>query len=90
MSGRIIGPRRGVPPRPWLDQAECLGMDPELFFPGQGDVAAPSALEACRICPVAAECLEWALEARELNGIYAGTTGRERQRMLRQRQRGAA
>jgi WhiB family redox-sensing transcriptional regulator len=35
-------------------------------------------------------CLEFALETREAEGIWGGTTGRERRRILRQRRKTAA
>jgi WhiB family redox-sensing transcriptional regulator len=68
----------------WRSKAACRGMDGDLFFPEGGP---PSDLVklACDSCPVKADCLEEAIETRELRGIWAGTTGRERQRIWRRR-----
>lgn len=66
----------------WTDHAACRGVDPELFFPvstrgpAQEDVA--EAKRVCARCPVAAECLAWALRAGESAGIWGGTTPEER------------
>lgn len=39
----------------------------------------------CAVCPVVEECLEYALERREVYGIWGGKTERERQRIRKQR-----
>jgi WhiB family redox-sensing transcriptional regulator len=61
-------------------------MDTEVFFPLDGDVLGVARAKAvCAACPVRAACLEFALstdDAREF-GIYGGTTGAERDRLLR-------
>jgi len=68
--------------RPWASYASCRDANPELFFSGdEADMEAATTI--CRGCPVAAECLEWALETRVRYGIWGGTTERERRRMLR-------
>lgn len=65
--------------RTWLDQAACLGMSPHLFFrPGGGDHT--EAKEVCRDCPVAEECLHYAIAAGETHGVWGGMTPRERSR----------
>lgn len=67
----------------------CASADPELFwvFEAQRDlVAAAKAL--CRSCRVRDACLQWALEHGE-QGIWGGTTERERQ-LMRRMQRGVA
>jgi len=68
--------------RPWAAYASCRDADAELFFSPHDDDAA-AAKTICGGCPVAAECLEWALETRVRYGIWGGTTERERRRMLR-------
>lgn len=68
----------------WADQAECLGMDPELFHPGRGDDTSVSNAKAvCAVCPVRAECLDHAMTHGEKHGIWGGTSERERRRMRR-------
>jgi len=71
---------------PWQDAALCAQTDPELFFPEKGgSVRAPK--QVCAACPVAAECLEFALENRIPFGIFGGTTERQRRGILAARER---
>lgn len=67
----------------WQDDANCLGVDPDLFFPERG-ASTRKAKEVCRGCFVRADCLEFALQNNEL-GIWGGLTERERRRIRRQR-----
>jgi WhiB family transcriptional regulator, redox-sensing transcriptional regulator len=66
----------------WHEYAACRGVDPELFFPGQGRSAA-KAREVCARCSVREECLEYALKDEDAfyYGIWGGTTPRERRGM---------
>ena len=74
--------------RRWQDDAACLGMDPDLFFPEQGDDQGP-AKAICAICPVREPCLEKALTPPfELFGIWGGSSERERRRMRLLRSQG--
>lgn len=66
----------------WMAQANCVGMDTEMFFPGRGAHPAPEAREACASCPVKAECLEYAI-AEDLYGYWGGTGGTKRMRVLK-------
>ena len=66
-----------VEPEEWRASANCLGVDPELFYPERGQSAAP-AKRVCRGCEVRAECLDYALSRGERVGIlgwslHAGT-----------------
>ena len=74
-----------VEPDPdWHDNANCLGVDPDLFFPERG--ASPrEAKEVCRGCEVRHDCLEFALQNGEKFGIWGGLSERERRRIRRQR-----
>jgi WhiB family transcriptional regulator, redox-sensing transcriptional regulator len=63
----------------WRRRALCLGQDPEMWFPvGSGGV---EAVAICAVCPVRLDCLRWALETNELDGIWGGVSARRRQRM---------
>ena len=42
--------------RAWQDQANCLGVDPDLFFPERG-ASTREAKEVCKGCVVRDECL---------------------------------
>ena len=68
----------------WQDEANCLGVDPDLFFPERG-ASTREAKEVCRGCVVREECLEYALANGEKFGIWGGMSERERRRIRRQR-----
>ena len=51
----------------WQDDANCLGVDPDLFFPERG-ASTREAKEVCRGCVVREECLEFALQNGETIG----------------------
>ncbi len=65
-------------PLGWLAFAACLGEDPELFFPPEGEEPASAlAREAkaeaiCASCPVAADCFRFAGAVGARAGIWAG------------------
>lgn len=68
----------------WTDAALCAQTDPDLFFPAyRANSFARLARRICASCPVRAECLDYALGYPDLDGIWAGTTPRERQRLRR-------
>src|SRR6266508_4284903 len=68
----------------WQDHANCLGVDPDLFFPERG-ASTREAKEVCRGCVVRDSCLEYALVNGEKFGIWGGMSERERRRIRRQR-----
>jgi WhiB family transcriptional regulator, redox-sensing transcriptional regulator len=72
----------------WQRSANCLGVDPDLFFPERGG-STREAKEVCRGCVVRQECLQYALDNSEKFGIWGGLSERERRR-LRRRRNGAA
>ena len=57
----------------WQTQANCMGVDPDLFFPERG-ASTKEAKEVCRGCVVQNDCLEW-----------GGMSERERRRLRRAR-----
>jgi WhiB family redox-sensing transcriptional regulator len=73
----------------WRDRAACRDIDPELFFPtGYGASAQRQAAKAkavCAACPVAVECLAFAMRFLP-DGIAGGTTAAERS-VIRRRSR---
>lgn len=68
----------------WRSRAACAGMNPDIFYPvlpgGRG--GGPG-----RRCPVAHECLWYALDNREEHGVWGATTPQDRQALHRIRQR---
>ena len=72
----------------WRNRAACRGIDPDIFFPVTDEDAEP-AKAVCNACPVREACLEFALAAREREGVWGGATERERRRIVRQRRKTA-
>ena len=70
--------------RSWQLKANCLGVDPDLFFPERG-ASTKEAKEVCRGCVVREQCLEYALANGEKFGIWGGMSERERRRIRRAR-----
>ena len=68
----------------WQDDANCLGVDPDFFFPERG-ASTREAKAVCAGCEVRADCLEYALVNGEKFGIWGGMSERERRRLRRQR-----
>lgn len=70
----------------WRDDAACLDVEPDLFFP-TGTTTAPvldqidEAKRICHACPVRTPCLAWALDLGAAAGIWGGTTEDERRAM---------
>jgi WhiB family redox-sensing transcriptional regulator len=74
----------GPEERRWQERANCLGVDPDLFFPERG-ASTKEAKGVCRGCEVRVDCLEYALSNGEKFGIWGGLSERERRRVRRQR-----
>ncbi len=62
---------------------------PQIFYPedfyqnAEREAVERQAKALCGRCLFANECLDYALAAREFNGVWGGMTGRERQGLLR-------
>lgn len=69
---------------PWQASANCLGVDPDLFFPERGG-STREAKEVCAGCVVRDECLDYALSNGEKFGIWGGLSERERRLVRRRR-----
>lgn len=73
----------------WRLYAACKGTDPELFFSvGNTMPARQARREAkaiCVSCFVRSQCLEWALNEGEEDGVWGGTDENERRAILRRR-----
>jgi len=72
----------------WRELARCRGVDPLVFHPVNEDDA-DEAKSICELCPVQDACLEYAIAAREKDGVWGGLTARERRRVIRRRRRSA-
>lgn len=64
----------------WMAEGLCSQTDPEAFFPDKGE-STRAAKDVCRGCPVAAECLDYALANNERFGVWGGLSERERRRL---------
>jgi len=72
----------------WRQRGACQGLDPSIFFP-ESEEDANEAKSICADCSVRIACLEHALASREKDGVWGGTTDKERRRIIRQRRRPA-
>ena len=80
----IVELMSGMEDRGWQARANCMGVDPDLFFPERG-ASTREAKEVCRGCVVREDCLEYALANGEKFGIWGGMSERERRRVRRMR-----
>lgn len=76
-------------PGAWWLRAACQSADPELFFPisaaGAGHAQAAKAKAICATCPVQQRCLEYAVESRQIHGVWGGTSEEERRPLIHAR-----
>jgi WhiB family redox-sensing transcriptional regulator len=70
--------------RSWQTRANCMGVDPDLFFPERGS-STREAKEVCRGCVVREDCLDYAIANGEKFGIWGGMSERERRKVRRAR-----
>ncbi len=68
----------------WKQRGNCLGIDPDLFYPERG-VSSANAKKVCKVCEVQLECLNYAIDNGEKFGIWGGMSERERRQVRRER-----
>lgn len=74
----------------WADRALCTEVDiGDLFFVEKGGSTRPAKL-ICSRCPVAADCLAYALEHEIEFGVYGGLSARQRRDLKRASRKAAA
>lgn len=75
----------------WFEEANCANTDPEAFFKDEMKDPETVALvkRVCLQCRVGELCLKYALENKISDGIWGGTTPREREKIKRRRNYGA-
>lgn len=72
----------------WRADAACQGQD-ELFYHGEDERKGlrrqkeRDAKQICEHCPVLEQCRTYALEAREMYGVWGGLTEMERHHIFR-------
>jgi WhiB family redox-sensing transcriptional regulator len=68
----------------WMDDASCLGTDPDAWCGDLSNHIEVTYLKRiCTGCPVRIPCLTYALNEGHIHGIWGGTTPNERHRMQR-------
>lgn len=78
-------------PMPDLSTGDCTTVDPELFFASvAGSHHSKVAKAVCAECPLEQECFEYAMSVPNLDGVWGGTTERERGTLRAQRAEEAA
>ena len=72
---------------PWMQNANCRGVDTGLFFPHDHEsrLVVADAKAVCRACEVRSECLDYALANGEIYGVWGGYAPKERRRLRRER-----
>jgi len=73
----------------WMAEGKCREVAADTFFPSDG-LGVIRAQRICAKCPVAEQCLEYALENHIDHGVWGGRSERERRRILRARRRQGA
>ena len=68
----------------WMGQGRCKDMHPGAFFPSDW-IGVQSAQQICLECTVSEQCLRYALANRITDGVWGGTSERQRSRLLRGR-----
>ena len=77
----------------WQDRAACVGAETRLFFAPDGEgwldreSREAAAKAVCMLCPVRAQCLDYALGNSIRHGIWGGLNQEERARERRRRAR---
>ncbi|MGB7860256.1 MAG: WhiB family transcriptional regulator [Acidimicrobiia bacterium] len=81
----MISPVIDLTVTPWREAAACLEVTEQVsFFPSNEDLLGIAKAKAvCASCPVADECLTWAVESNQSEGIWGGHTPKERRRIRR-------
>lgn len=68
----------------WRDGAACNGDEDVDFFPSPDDAVGNARAKAlCASCPVLDDCLAFAIETNQTDGIWGGTTAAERSKLRR-------
>lgn len=68
----------------WRTEAACAEVPDVDFFPVNDDLGEMTrALAVCAECPVREECLAFAIETNQSDGIWGGTTPGERSKLRR-------
>ena len=70
----------------WMEDAACRhpSIDRKIFFADKTEFwIVAEARKVCEGCPVAQECLDFALENHEMHGVWGGKSVQERKDLTR-------
>lgn len=68
----------------WYEDAACSSYPSEMFFPPNDAPAAVRAAKVvCASCPVREECLAFAMDTVQTDGVWGGMDAGERRRLRR-------
>lgn len=56
----------------WKERGTCWKSEDRRFFSTDTEEQAAVIEEYCRVCPVVAECLDYAIKNRETSGVWGG------------------
>ncbi|MFD0032570.1 WhiB family transcriptional regulator [Streptomyces sp. NPDC127172] len=77
----------------WRHDALCAGEETDLFFPVGGSPEALAQTEqaraVCARCPVSTNCLSFALNTDQTDGVWGGLSEDERRAVKRRQARAA-
>ena len=66
----------------------CVSYDTDIFYPEEyTDKDVAQAKSICNDCWIKDKCLSFALDRKEREGVWGGTTPRERRLILRRKKR---
>lgn len=68
----------------WADRGACREHGHEVMVPETAAQQVEAARAICPPCPVRVECLDHAMTAKWVRGVWGGTTERERDALHRQ------
>lgn len=73
----------------WRDEALCLEIGGDPFFPEKGEPIA-DVKRVCQGCPVRAECLEYSIVTNQRYGVWGGVSERNRRKLIAKRREAVA
>ena len=72
----------------WAPLANCVDVNPDVFYPEKDDtIGERKAKQFCVNCIVRVNCLEYALENNEFQGVWGKKNEKERVKIVRRRMR---
>ncbi len=69
----------------WRNEALCVEVGLDLFFPEKDGDSGLTARKVCRMCPVVEACREYAIERFIRYGIWGDTSPKQRERIRAER-----